>query len=382
MAVDWERMGEDVFRQVAATLERLTDNTTDCRQSLEWVLKDSKRWLAPYVCASADRFVGSEMDWKTDGARGFGRVTEAVPRLAGWQRGGFSHLRNAEAEIIMKKVAEILLRGYGVNLLMEGVIRKQIYEPQVVSEEQFWEKWVPLLYGSPMAIEALAPFKPVIQHITEQETEAVKLALANVGVRIGFMARPRLWAIVNGYLESGVLLRQLEVWGKFNESLHSTDFARPARPEWLVRFLNAYWGIHKSPEGLATKLKEDLDLEVVDADELWAYVAFVVANTALGSDFSQDEINEFFNIASKERDGGARYDALFSLIQQRVPQYLEVFSKLDTLVKAGMEGASIAAMRQVAENVTGDTGASARLVLGSMAADVAQKTREFVQTLA
>lgn len=120
----------------------------------------------------------------------------------------------------------------------------------------------------------------------------------------------------------------------------------------------------------------------MDADELWAYVAFVVANTALGSDFSQDEINEFFNIASKERDGGTRYDALFSLIQQRVPQYLEVFSKLDTLVKAGMEGASIAAMRQVAENVTGDTGASARLVLGSMAADVAQKTREFVQTLA
>lgn len=154
------------------------------------------------------------------------------------------------------------------------------------------------------------------------------------------------------------------------------------RAEWLARFLNTCWGIYNNPEGLANKLKDDLSLEKVDADELWAYVAFVVANTVLGTGFSQEEVNEFFNFAAHQRDGGARYDALFSLIEERLPQYIEVFSKLDLLVKAGMEGASIAAMRQVAENIAGYSGASVRVVLGSMAVDVAQKTKEFVQTLA
>lgn len=154
------------------------------------------------------------------------------------------------------------------------------------------------------------------------------------------------------------------------------------RAEWLARFLNSYWGIYKDPEGLANKLKDDLDLERVDADELWVYVVLVVANTVLEAEFSQEEVNEFFNITARQRDRGAHYDALFSLIEKRLPQYVEVFAKMDLLVKAGMEGAGIAAMRQVAENIADDTGASIRVILGSITAEATRKAKEFIQTLA
>lgn len=161
------------------------------------------------------------------------------------------------------------------------------------------------------------------------------------------------------------------------EELRKMGLARPTRAQWLARFLNAYWGVHKTPEGFAAKLKDDLSIENVDPDELWAYVSFLVANSALGKGFSQEEVNEFFNLASMDRGSIASYDRLSGLVERRVPQYIEVFSS----PVLEMEGGMIAAMRTVAENVSGASDIGLRMMLSGMASDITGKMAEFVKTL-
>jgi len=382
MAFDWKTMGRQAFQDVATTLVSATRKEAEFKQSLQWILEQPERWLSPTVVACATDFVNSEMDWKTEGARGYGRITESIPRLAGWQREGFSRLKPAEGDALRVGVTEMLLRGYAINTLMEGVVRQQIYQPQNVAQGQFWEKWIPLLYGSPAAADAISPLKPTISIVAQGQMERLKATLSRAGIRIGFLAGSRLMAIVNGYLESGVLLRLVEVWGKFSDEVQETESAERTRPQGLARFLNGWWGVHKTPKGLAAKLEEDLLLETVNPDELWAYFAIVVAHTALGNDFSQEDINEFFNIAAMERGGSTRYDALFGLVQRRLPEYIETFSNLALMIEGGVKGGVIAAMRKVAENIAGESDMGLRMTLASETADIAQKTKEFIQTLA
>lgn len=380
MELDWRELGRKACSEVAAALGAATGEAAKFDQSLRWVMEQPELWLSPPVVACATEFVQSEMDWQTEGARGYGRLTESIPRLAGWLRDGFSRLGAAAAHALGAKVADAMLRGYGLSLLIEGVARNQIYRPQSVNKEQLWEKWILLLYGSPASADALSPLKQMVRRVAEAETQKFRSALSEAGIRIGFMAGPRLAAVVNGYLESGVLLRQLEVWGKFEDEPQPAAQGR-TRGEWLPRFLNAYWGVHKTPEALAANLKDDLSLERVDADELWVYFAFVAAQTALANDFSQDDINRFLNLAAMERGGPTGYDALFGLIGKRLPQYIEAFSNLALMREAGMEGGVIAAMRGVAENIAGESDVGLRMALASMTADTAEKVKEFLRTL-
>ncbi|MGQ0571006.1 MAG: hypothetical protein ACT4P5_16010 [Armatimonadota bacterium] len=373
-------MGEKAFSEVAGALGARGE-AAKFDQSLRWVMEQPELWLFPPVVACATEFVQSELDWQTEGARGYGRLTEYIPRLAGWLRDGFSRLGAASSHALGAKVADAMLRGYGLSLLLEGVARNQIYRPQNVNKEQLWEKWIPLLYGSPASADVLSPLKHMVGRLVEAETQKFRSALSEAGIRIGFMAGPRLAAVVNGYLESGVLLRQLEVWGKFEDEPQRAAQGR-TRGECLAQFLNAYWGVHRTPEVLAAKLKDDLSLERVDADELWIYFAFVAAHTALANDFSQDDINGFLNLAAMERGGPAGYDALFGLIEKRLPQYIEAFSNLALMREAGMEGGVIAAMRGVAENIAGESGAGLRMALAPMTADIAEKVTKFIRDIA
>ncbi len=215
MELDWKDLGRQACSEVADALALATGKVAEFKQSTQWVLEQPDRWLSAPVVACAVDFVESELDWKTEGSRGYGRLTESIPRLAGWQREGFSRLDRTAADALRGKVAASLTRGYAISMLMEGAVRKQIYQPQNVTKQQLWEKWIPLLYGSPGGVDAISALKPTIRRIAEQDIERFKSSLSDAGIRIGMMAGPRLGAIVNGYLECGVLLRQLEVWGKF-----------------------------------------------------------------------------------------------------------------------------------------------------------------------
>lgn len=166
-----------------------------------------------------------------------------------------------------------------------------------------------------------------------------------------------------------------------NDELRRIGLTDRTRAEWLARFLSAYWGATESPEGLAAKLRDDLSLERVNPDELWAYFAFVVAHTALANDFSHDDINRFFNLAAMERGGTEGCDELLGLAEKRLPQYVETFSNLALLVQAGMQGGVIAAMREVAENIAGESELGLRSVLASMTTDVAARVKEFLRTV-
>jgi len=215
MELDWRELGKQVGSETAMKLVPWIKDEMQFNQSLPSVLQHPELWLSSPVTACATDFIESEMDCETEGKRGYGRFAESIPRLAAWQRKGFSRLDYNAADVIRRKIAESLLTGYCIALLVELPICKQIYQPQDVTKEQLWRAWIPSLYGSPRSADALKAFRRFFEPFAELDAKKFEVALSRVGIRIGMLARVRFLAIVKGYIENGNLLRQLEVWGKF-----------------------------------------------------------------------------------------------------------------------------------------------------------------------
>lgn len=215
MEVKWRELAQRALEEVPHPPGQAADRAADAERALDMVRGQANRWLSPPAVACLSRFLEGEMDWETEGARGYGRVTEAIPRLGGWQRGAFSRLDTDSASKVRDNIAECLLHGYALTLLMEPMVRRQVYPPQDVSEDELWRRWIPMLYGGFGSEEPLSSFKSFVAHLSGEYSRRFRTALSNVGIRIGVRAAPRLCAIVKGYVESGILLRQLEIWGKF-----------------------------------------------------------------------------------------------------------------------------------------------------------------------
>lgn len=93
-----------------------------------------------------DTYVDSELDFKTPGERGLGRVSDGVPRFGGYFRKSLSRLTKEEMkelELLLKKTIYI---GYIVHVGWMDNTSSSIN----VERNQLFAKWIPRIYNSNM----------------------------------------------------------------------------------------------------------------------------------------------------------------------------------------------------------------------------------------
>jgi hypothetical protein len=105
-------------------------------------------------------FIVAELDCLTDGERGLGRVTTAVPRLGAYCRGQINALAPGARWELYFLIQELILRGYlTMSLFVDDP------KPACVSDAQaVFRAWLPTIYGgdgtlSPDFSDLLAGFE-------------------------------------------------------------------------------------------------------------------------------------------------------------------------------------------------------------------------------
>ncbi|NQV00296.1 MAG: hypothetical protein HQ538_06170 [Parcubacteria group bacterium] len=94
---------------------------------------------------SLDQYIRSELDFKTNGERGLGRLTDFTPRLGGYFREPMSKLSQIEIVELYNLIQDLMLRGYiFYALFMENEIRENI----TINSEDLYQRWVPGIYTS------------------------------------------------------------------------------------------------------------------------------------------------------------------------------------------------------------------------------------------
>lgn len=126
---------------------------------------------------------------------------------------------------------------------------------------------------------------------------------------------------------------------------------------------------------ITTQARDMFSQYDIDSDEMWAYIAFTIANTALANRVDSEEINTFFNVAAMDYGGSDEYSELFGLLERRSREYAALICGLDVCV----QGALLHAMKTVSINVIGEGDlASVRLQLAGLTAEVATQTKALV----
>ena len=107
------------------------------------------------------KYITAEMDFKTPGDRGLGRMSTQVPRLGAYYRNQMSSLSVQDAARLYEVIQDVMLRGYLVHaLVLENPLRAPLHR----DGSTIYEKWVPGIYaGDPSKMgpnlqEALGAF--------------------------------------------------------------------------------------------------------------------------------------------------------------------------------------------------------------------------------
>lgn len=88
------------------------------------------------------RFIGAELDLRTPGMRGLGRVTDRVPRLGGYHRERLRRLPPHEMVQLHELIAQLMLSAYLVSALLSddpaGIV--------LTSPVDLFHAWIPQIY--------------------------------------------------------------------------------------------------------------------------------------------------------------------------------------------------------------------------------------------
>jgi hypothetical protein len=173
-----------------------------------------ERWLAatqPLLSGSisgcVDQFLDAEFDHATPGARGLGRMTDELPRLAALHR---KRLRDADPEdmgCLRELVRDHILCGY----LLARFAARLSGEDLRDADDVFYRRWISLIYSQAgaSAITGALGDAPQGRDRPIWEVATARRVLYRMRT-LGIEPSTRERLILTKYFESGVLLALLE----------------------------------------------------------------------------------------------------------------------------------------------------------------------------
>lgn len=131
----------NAFEKICNTVGKETELVNSSRTKIH-SLKESFNSTAITYCL--EKYINAELDYKTLGDRGLGRVSTYIPRLAAYFRKQISNLSYQEIDELYYLIQDLILRGYLVRVLfVEDTLR-----PSTVSDgKELYEAWVPGIYA-------------------------------------------------------------------------------------------------------------------------------------------------------------------------------------------------------------------------------------------
>jgi len=161
-----------------------------------------------------EKYIVAELDYKTPGNRGIGRMTQNIPRFGAYFRKPLSTLTEQEFNKLYLFILDLCLRGYLISVLyVEWPARND----KLLDKYLLFEKWIPCIYvinpyglnpdiWDLMKADTLFTIIEIQDFIRKHGMEKDSL-LKRVG---GLLSKNKVGEILEYYIIAGFSLRSVE----------------------------------------------------------------------------------------------------------------------------------------------------------------------------
>lgn len=133
---------EQVFNEMMDNIED-GNLKTMLKSKFEMFKKEFNGELIEY---SFRIFITAELDFRTSGDRGLGRVSEQIPRFGGYYRKQLSRIGQGKIIELYNLIHKIMLRAYLTGVLM---LSEDLEKAAITNEQELFERWIPNIYVTP-----------------------------------------------------------------------------------------------------------------------------------------------------------------------------------------------------------------------------------------
>ena len=156
---------------------------------------------------SLHNFITAELDFKTPGVRGIGRLSEEVPRFGGYYRKPLSQIDLDKMEILYGLIQGLMLGSYLTAIL---TFEEELKEAEVTNDHELFEKWIPNIYVTPFnALDSLLQ-NALLAFCGSTVDSILSFLETNKIKRKGLLGRDKIHEIISYYMVAGCGLRITE----------------------------------------------------------------------------------------------------------------------------------------------------------------------------
>jgi len=152
-------------------------------------------------------FIVAELDFKSPGVRGIGRLSKHVPRFGSLYRKQLSQIDQHKMEVLYDLIQDLMLKSYLTGVLMLG---EELQEIKVNNNIQLFENWIPNIYVTPFNVLGSGLQKALIAFCGSSPDKVIDFLDTNKIKRKGFLRRDKISEIISYYIVAGCGLRITE----------------------------------------------------------------------------------------------------------------------------------------------------------------------------
>ncbi|WP_186673546.1 hypothetical protein [Sporosarcina sp. BP05] len=154
-----------------------------------------------------DEYINAELDIRTAGTRGIGRMSDDIPRFGGYFRKQITKISEEEVIELAHNIKQILYIGYLSHVLS---LEETLKTPTTSSEDALFKKWIPGIYASNIG-DIPDPLSNWIFGGSEENLNKLKKIMKSNGlIGGGFMQADKTDMILTYYPVAGFGLRARE----------------------------------------------------------------------------------------------------------------------------------------------------------------------------
>lgn len=155
-------------------------------------------------------YINAELDYKTEGVRGLGRMSTYIPRLGAYFRKPISKLAVDEINELYRLIQDTILIGYLNHALGSG---ENLEEAVLTDGEELFKAWIPEIYSSGIG-QMEEGFRNMLTATVEAAYRELTAFFSEHGMKGGgFLAKDKTDDIFIYYALAGFILRVTEVRG-------------------------------------------------------------------------------------------------------------------------------------------------------------------------
>lgn len=203
------------------TLERADASTLAMRQALRdepelsemlsfWEKELRPRFNVLAVGFCFAKYISAELDFRTPGDRGLGRVSTEIPRLGAYFRKPMSRLSQSQLGELYGIIQDLMLRGYLTRAFLAEAPPKQSV---VTTPSELYETWLAGFYSSDPS--QMGPnLRAMLAAVTDSAFAALNAFFNGHGMRGGGLFREDKTGLITLYYPlGGFAVRTFEVGG-------------------------------------------------------------------------------------------------------------------------------------------------------------------------